>query len=86
MAQVTRDIVDYHSTPEQAAQAAKAAGVRYLLLNHIVPPMPMRFAYPAFLGDAHRFYGGPITVGEDGMMLDLPAGSRDITLQRLLAR
>ena len=86
MAQVTRDIVDYHSTPEQAAQAAKAAGVRYLLLNHIVPPMPMRFAYPVFLGDAHRFYGGPITMGEDGMMLDLPAGSRDIGLQRLLAR
>jgi ribonuclease Z len=86
MAQVTRDIVDYHSTPEQAAQAATAAGVRYLMLNHIVPPMPIRFAYPAFLGDAGRYYDGPITVGEDGMMLSLPAGSHDVTLKRLLDR
>ncbi|MDB5704526.1 MAG: fold metallo-hydrolase [Sphingomonas bacterium] len=86
MAQVTRDIIGYHSTPEQAAQDAKAAGVRYLMLNHIVPPMPMRFAYPAFLGDAHRYYDGPITIGEDGMMLNLPAGSHDIVLTRLLDR
>jgi ribonuclease Z len=86
MAQVTRDIVGYHSTPEQAAQDAKAAGVRYLMLNHIVPPMPMRFAYPAFLGDAHRYYDGPITVGEDGMMLSLPAGNKEIVLKRLLDR
>ena len=86
MAQVTRDIVGYHSTPEQAAQDAKAAGVRYLMLNHIVPPLPMRFAYPAFLGDAHDYYDGPITVGEDGMMLSLPAGTHDIILKRLIDR
>jgi ribonuclease Z len=56
------------------------------MLNHIVPPMPMRFAYPAFLGDAHRYYDGPITVGEDGMMLSLPAGNKEIVLKRLLDR
>jgi len=86
MAQVTRDILDYHTTPEQAAQAARAAGVRYLMLDHIVPPMPIRFAYPAFLGDAGRYYDGPITVGEDGMMLSLPMGSHEVTLTRLLDR
>ena len=74
----------YHSTPEQAAQDAKAAGVRYLMLNHIVPPLPVRFAYPAFLGDARLHYDGPITVGEDGMMLSLPAGGHEIVLKRLL--
>lgn len=86
MAQVTRDIIDYHSTPEQAAQDAKVAGVRYLMLTHIVPPMPIRFAYVAFLGDAHLYYDGPITMGEDGMMLTLPAGNRDILLKRLIDR
>ena len=86
MAQVTRDIIGYHSTPEQAAQVAKAAGVRYLMLNHIVPPMPIRFAYPAFLGDAHSYYDGPITVGEDGMMLSMPAGGHEVTLKRLIDR
>lgn len=74
-AQITRDILDYHATPEQAADAARAAGVKALLLNHIVPPLPFKFAYPVFLGDAAQHYAGPITVGEDGMMLSLPAGS-----------
>ncbi|QNA86155.1 MBL fold metallo-hydrolase [Sphingomonas sp. So64.6b] len=83
-AQVTRDILNYHTTPEQAADAARLAGVKALVLNHIVPPMPMRFAYAAFLGDAHRHYSGPITVGEDGMMFSLPARGTTITEQRLL--
>ncbi len=83
-AQITRDIIDYHSTPEQAADDAKAAGVRQLVLNHLVPPLPSAFVYPAFVGDAARHFAGPITVGEDGMMFSLPAGSTAITLHRLL--
>jgi ribonuclease Z len=83
-AQVMRDILNYHTTPEQAADAARLAGVKALVLNHIVPPMPMRFAYPAFLGGAHKHYAGPITVGEDGMMFSLPAGGTTITEKRLL--
>lgn len=83
-AQITRDILNYHSSPEQAADAAKAAGVKALLLNHIVPPMPFRFAYPAFLGDAADHFGGRITIGEDGMIMSLPAGGSDITSGKLL--
>ena len=60
--------------------------MRYLLLTHIVPPLRVRFAYPAFLGDAHLFYDCPITIGEDGMILSLPAGNRAILLKRLLER
>ena len=76
--------MNYHTTPEQAADAATAAGVKQLLLNHIVPPMPFKFAYPAFLGDAPRHFNGPITVGEDGMIFTLPAGSSAITKRNLL--
>jgi ribonuclease Z len=83
-AQITRDILDYHSSPEVAADAARAAGVKALVLNHIVPPVPMAFAYPAFLGDAAQHYDGPITVGEDGMMWSLPAGSTAIETKKLL--
>ena len=83
-AQITRDIVNYHTSPEQAADAAKAAGVRQLLLNHLVPPLPFAFAYPAFLGDAARHFDGPITVGADGMILTLPAGGTTITAKKLL--
>lgn len=83
-AQITRDILDYHSSPDVAADAARAAGVKMLVLNHIVPPVPLAFAYPAFLGDAPKRFSGPITVGEDGMMWSLPAGSTAITADRLL--
>jgi ribonuclease Z len=83
-AQITRDILNYHSSPEQAADAARAAGAQALLLNHIVPPMPFNFAYPAFLGDAADHFAGPITVGEDGMIISLPVGSSDIDRRKLL--
>lgn len=83
LAQVMRDIVDYHATPEQAADAAKAAGVDALVLNHLVPPQPLGYGYSAFLGDARKHYDGPITVGEDGMLFSLPQGSDRITRKRL---
>jgi ribonuclease Z len=83
-AQITRDILNYHSSPEQAADAARAAGAGQLLLTHIVPPLPLRFAYPAFLGDAADHFDGPITIGEDGMIFSLPAGNRAIDKDKLL--
>lgn len=83
-AQITRDILNYHTSPEQAAGIARAAGVKQLLLTHIVPPLPLRFAYPAFLGDAADHFGGPITVGEDGMIFSLPAGDNAIIKGALL--
>ena len=83
MSLVMRDILNYHTTPEEAAAQAAAAGAKQLVLNHIVPPMPVRFAYPAFLGDAAKFYDQPITVGEDGMLFSLPANSTSIDHKRL---
>lgn len=82
-AQITRDILDYHASPEQAADHAQAAGVKHLLFTHILPPLPFRSAYPAFLGDARRRFDGSITVGEDGMMFSLPAGSEEVGFTRL---
>ncbi len=83
-AQITRDILDYHASPEDAARAAKAAGVKALVLTHIVPPTPSRFFDAAFLGEAPRLYAGPITVGADGMMFSLPANSVDIIERDLM--
>ncbi len=84
LAQITRDIVNYHTTPEQAAEVAQAAGAKELVLNHIVPSIPSRFFYPAFLGDAASRYSGAIVLGEDGMMFSLPAGKTDIVQSRLM--
>ena len=81
---VMRDILNYHTTPEEAAAQAHAAQVKHLVYNHIVPPLPVKFAYPAFVGDAAKFFGGPITVGEDGMLFTLPANSSVIEKKRLM--
>ena len=78
-AQITRDILSYHSSPEVAADSAKAAGIQMLVLSHIVPPISGRFLYPAFLGDAAKHFSGPIVIGEDGMLFGLPVGSKAIT-------
>jgi ribonuclease Z len=83
VAQITRDIVGYHSTPEGAADAARGAGVKQLVLSHLVPPLPFSYFYPAFLGHAAQHFSGPITVGEDGMIVSLPAGGTDITRSAL---
>lgn len=76
--QIMLDILDYHATPAQAADSAKAAGVRMLVLSHIVPPYPMRYLDAAFLGDAKARFSGPVIVGEDGDYFLLPAGSSEI--------
>ena len=81
---VMRDILNYHTTPEEAAAQAHAAQVKHLVYNHIVPPLPVKFAYPAFVGDAAKFFDGPITVGEDGMLFTLPANSSVIEKKRLM--
>ncbi len=81
-AQIMRDIQNYHSSPEQAADAARKAGVRELVLSHIVPPLPSSYFYAAFLGDAATHYSGPIIVGEDGMFFSLPVKNKDIQQSR----
>lgn len=83
-AQITRDILDYHASPEDAAKSAAAAGVKRLVLSHLVPPLPSRFVYPAFLGDAAEYFDGEITVGEDGMVFSLLPNSQSITLDKRL--
>ena len=83
-AKIFHDIQDYHATPEQAAESAQAAGVRMLVLSHLVPPLPFAYLYPAFLGDAPARFDGDIVVGEDGMLFSLPAASKAIDRRSLM--
>lgn len=76
------DIVDYHTSPEQAAQIAQDAQVGYLLLSHIAPPLPIPGMDKAFLGDAGSIYKGPIRVGIDGDFFSLPTDSKEIRVSK----
>jgi ribonuclease Z len=59
-----QDILDYHSTVEQAAQTAARAGVKTLMLTHYVPPL-----FPGQEDEwralARPHFGGEIVLGDD---------------------
>src|SRR5690606_20292256 len=65
LAKIMHDILDYHTTPEQAAEIAARAKVKALLLYHIVPPLPVGALEGPFVGKAREIYSGPLWVGAD---------------------
>lgn len=77
-AQIMQDIQNYHASPEDAARAAKEAGVKALVLYHLVPSPPVKLMEPLFLGDAPKVFSGPLKLAQDGMMISLPAGSSEV--------
>ncbi|MEI7850188.1 MAG: MBL fold metallo-hydrolase [Chloroflexota bacterium] len=81
---ITHDIPSYHSTPEDAAKIAAAAGVRQLVYYHIIPPLPSPVLKNLFIGDAKKYYSGPITMGEDGLLFFLPPNSTQIEIKNIL--
>lgn len=83
-AAIFHDIQDYHASPEQAAESAQIAGVNMLVLSHLVPPLPLDYLYPVFLGDANDRFDGPVIVGEDGMLFSLPPDGNTIDQADLL--
>jgi ribonuclease Z len=81
---VFRDILTYHTTPEQAAAIAQRAGVGYLLLDHIVPALPYEALEGPFLGQARTIYSGPLKVGRDGDFISMPVGSKAIIASNIM--
>ncbi|MBA3880130.1 MAG: MBL fold metallo-hydrolase [Sphingobium sp.] len=75
LAQIFNDIKSYHATPEQAADVAERAGVKTLLLTHIVPPLPYSILEVPFVGDARARFMGQLIVGHDGDEVLLPGDS-----------
>jgi ribonuclease Z len=80
--QVMTDIENYHTTPEQAAETAQASGVRMLVMNHIVPPLPSSLLEETFRGKSGEIYRGPIHLGQDFDWFSLPAGTTRIESQQ----
>jgi ribonuclease Z len=82
-AKIMADIPSYHTSPEDAAKIAQEAGVNHLVLYHILPPLPALLK-GLFLGDSSKYYSGPITIGEDGMLFSLPVNNDRIYVRNLL--
>jgi ribonuclease Z len=83
LAKITADIPGYHTSPEDAAKVASEAGVKHLVLYHILPPIPPMFNH-MFLGNAAKYYKGPLTVGVDGLLISLPVNSNQINIKQIL--
>lgn len=84
VAQITHDILDYHASPVGVARIAAAAGADHLLFHHILPPLPVPGLEAAFVEGVADVYRGPVTVGRDGTLVSLPAGSDAIDVSSLL--
>ncbi|MFZ4532899.1 MAG: MBL fold metallo-hydrolase [Alsobacter sp.] len=58
----------YHTTPTQAADLARDAGVAAVALTHIVPPAANRLA---LMQAVRAGFAGPVIIGEDLMGVDV---------------
>lgn len=74
---VTIDILDYHASPKQAAEVARDANVGHLLYYHIVPPLVIPGQASLYLDGAEEVFT-EYTIGQDGVMFSMPAGSKEL--------
>lgn len=70
-AKLTADIPDYHTTPVEAAEVAKAANVRLLAFTHMVPSPSNMLARRLFLRGVADAWNGAVQLGRDGMHFTL---------------
>jgi len=83
---VAEDIQDYHITPEQAGVVARDAGIPYLIITHVLPPVPSQILVNPFLRDARAIYDGELYMANDGTMVKIPVDSEKITIVELLKK
>lgn len=78
MASVMADTLSYHTTPVEAAEIARAAGVKRLVLTHLTQAGLPFYTPEAFTKGMDA--GAPLDwrLSKDGMTIELPAMSPDI--------
>lgn len=70
---IFHDILDYHTSPEDAGAIAQEAGVGALALTHLLPQTPIPGLTSTFERDARTTYNaGPVWAMRDGDVISLP--------------
>lgn len=80
--QISKDILNYHTTPVEAAEIAQAAGAKHLLFYHIVPALPLRRLESIYLHGVADAYQGGVTIGRDRSWIKLPLDSTEVQVGR----
>lgn len=63
--QLARSVLSGHTTAEQVGQVAAAAGVKMLVLSHLVPAENPSVPDDEWIAAVRRSYAGPVIVGRD---------------------
>jgi len=71
LAKLAGDATEYHTTPQEAAEVARDAGVHTLLFTHLVPGPPNRLLERRFLAGVDEVFPGEVIAGRDGFRLTL---------------
>jgi ribonuclease Z len=72
------DTLSYHTTPVEAAEIAKAAGVKRLVYYHLTQAGLPGFTPETFTAGVAAVGGPDWRLAKDGMTITLPAGGQDI--------
>jgi ribonuclease Z len=83
VAKIMHDILDYHTTPVEAAEVANAAGVKLLVLYHLNPPPPAKFIESYFARGVSDVRANDWLIADDGLLIELPAGSAAVNTRSL---
>jgi len=66
---LARSVLWHHSSAEEVGQVASAAGVKMLVLSHLVPADDPDVPDDEWIAAARRHYSGPVVVGRDLMVI-----------------
>ncbi|MDX2170433.1 MAG: MBL fold metallo-hydrolase [Deltaproteobacteria bacterium] len=75
LGKMAHDTLNYHTSPVEAAELARDAGVPTLVLTHVVPGPRNAIMRSMFLDGVSDVYSGEVIVGEDGQRFSLPPKS-----------
>lgn len=76
MSRLASDVLDYHTSPQEALTLAREAGVATLVLTHLVPPVPGMMARRIFLRDLGDRGDTEVVLGADGLHFRIPPEGR----------
>ncbi|MEO8601752.1 MAG: MBL fold metallo-hydrolase [bacterium] len=72
---MAHDTLDYHTSPVEAAELARDAGVHTLVFTHVVPGPRNFLMRHMFVAGVADVFNGEVVIGEDGQRFDLPPKS-----------
>ena len=75
LGKMASDTLGYHTSPVEAAEVARDAGVKTLVFSHVVPGPRNFIMRRMFLADVDDVFSGEVVLGEDGQRFTLPPKS-----------